>query len=199
MVAAWARAGRQEGQERGITRTRPAWRSAKGMTPAERGTALHSVMQYADFSRAATEPEAELERLVRQECLSRQGAGAVERRHVRRFFGTQLGKMVLQSPDARKERRFTVEIPAREVMEGGGLPPDSTVILQGAVDCTFVFGGKLHIIDFKTDRVKSAEELVAPYREQITLYSRAMEQIDELEIGGLYLYSMHTDGFAVVL
>ena len=76
--------------------------------------------------------------------------------------------------------------------------PDSTVILQGAVDCTFVYGSKLHIIDFKTDRVKSAEELIVPYREQILLYSRAMRQISDMEIGELYLYSMYTDSFVTV-
>lgn len=197
-VAASALAAWQYEQETGITLTRPAWLSAKGMTPAERGTALHNFMQYADFSKAAKKPEAELERLVRQEFLSKPEAEAVELHHVRRFFGTELGKMVLQSPDVRKERRFTVEIPAREVMGEGELSPDSTVILQGAVDCTFVYENRLHIIDFKTDRVKSAEELVLPYREQITLYSRAMAQISEIPVGTLYLYSMYADGFTEV-
>lgn len=198
-VAASALAARQYEQEMGITLTRPAWLSAKGMTPAERGTALHNYMQYADFAAAAADPEAELQRLLRQEFLSKQEAEAVELRHVRRFFRTELGQMVLQSPDVRKERRFTVAIPAGEVMPEEGVPSDSTVILQGAVDCTFVYENELHIIDFKTDRVKSAEELVAPYREQITLYSRAMGQISETPVGKLYLYSMFTDGFVVVL
>lgn len=197
-VAASALATRQYEQEMGITLTRPAWLSAKGMTPAERGTALHNFMQYADFAKAATEPEKELGRLVRQEFLSKQEADAVELCHVRSFFETELGQMVLRSPDVQKERRFTVEIPASEVMKEADVPVNSSVILQGAVDCTFVYEGKLHIIDFKTDRVKSAGELVAPYREQILLYSRAMRQISEAEVGRLYLYSMYTDSFVIV-
>ena len=197
-VAASALAARRYEQEMGITLTRPAWLSAKGMTPAERGTALHNFMQYADFAKAAIKPEAELDRLVREEFLSGQEADAVELCHVRRFFETELGRMVLRSPDVRKERRFTVEIPADEIMKETEVSPDSTVILQGAVDCTFVYGSKLHIIDFKTDRVKSAEELIVPYREQILLYSRAMRQISDMEIGELYLYSMYTDSFVTV-
>ncbi|MBQ2015982.1 MAG: UvrD-helicase domain-containing protein, partial [Clostridia bacterium] len=44
--------------------SRPESLSRHGMTPAERGTCLHKFMQYADFSLAEHDPEAEKQRLV---------------------------------------------------------------------------------------------------------------------------------------
>ena len=41
---------------RDITLSRPAWLGEQGMTPAERGTALHAFMQFADFAAARPRP-----------------------------------------------------------------------------------------------------------------------------------------------
>lgn len=179
--------------------TRPAWLGEKGMTPAERGTALHAYMQYADFQAAAANPQMELERLAAQDFLSEEQAAAVDLGRVNRFFAGALGKKVLASEDVQKERRFTAELPAKDVMEEvAALFAQEKVVLQGAVDCTYVHGGKLHIIDFKTDRVKEAEELLPLYTTQICLYAKAMAQVTGMEIGECALYSMHTGQWVCV-
>lgn len=57
----------QEGTEREhACLSRPAFLIEKGLSPAERGTALHEFMQYADYARAADDLEAEQKRLVRE-------------------------------------------------------------------------------------------------------------------------------------
>ena len=63
------------------------------------------------------------------------------------------------------------------------------MILQGAVDCTFVENGKLHIIDFKTDRTEDMEELWQRYERQLELYAYAMEEVTGWKVGELALYS----------
>lgn len=187
----------QHGQ--GITLPRPAWLGAKGMTPAERGTALHAYMQFADFHAAAKAPETELRRLVEGDFLSPEQAEAVDLRRVHSFFESSLGQKVLSSADVQKERRFTVELPARDVAENVAAAfAEESVVLQGAVDCTFTQNGKLHIIDFKTDRVKRAEDLLPLYSIQLRLYAKAMAQVTGMEIGDCLLYSMHT-GHAVLV
>ena len=50
-------------------------------------------------------------------------------------------------------------------------------------------GGRLHIIDFKTDRVEKMEELWRRYEVQIRLYAFAMEEVTGMEVGELFLYS----------
>lgn len=175
--------------EQGISLSRPAWLGEKGMTPAERGIALHDFMQYADFAAAAKDPAAELERLQRLRFLTPEQAQAVELSRVRKFFTGDLGKRVLKAEYLEKERRFTAEIPAE--MAGEENCPDASVILQGAIDCVFLEGDKLHIIDFKTDKVKDLEELWQRYGTQIRLYAYAMEQVTGMKVGELFLYSTY--------
>mgnify|MGYP002703239460 FL=1 len=111
---------------------------------------------------------------------------------VRAFFRGALGQRVLRSPEVVKERRFTVTIPDYLAM---GLPEEEgkgeRVVLQGAVDCTFLEGGRLHVIDFKTDRVEKVEELWVRYRRQLELYAHAMEQATGQRVGDLVLYSTY--------
>ena len=51
-------------------------------------------------------------------------------------------------------------------------------------------GGRLHIIDFKTDRVQDMEELWDRYETQLQLYGAAMEEVSGYPVGELILYSM---------
>ena len=176
-----------------IALSRPPWLGAKGMTPAQRGTALHAYFQFADFAAAAQDPQGELDRLVAQDYLSPQQGEAVDLRRVGKFFESPLGQRVLRSPQVEKERRFTAVIPAylakpQGELQGAG---EEEVVLQGAVDCTFVEDGKLHIIDFKTDRVTDPQELWDRYGPQIRLYGYAMEEVTGLQVGELSFYSTY--------
>ena len=182
-----------QGAGREIALSRPPWLGAKGMTPAQRGTALHAYFQFADFAAAAQDPQGELDRLVAQDYLSPQQGEAVDLRRVGKFFESPLGQRVLRSPQVEKERRFTAVIPAylakpQGELQGAG---EEEVVLQGAVDCTFVEDGKLHIIDFKTDRVTDPQELWDRYGPQIRLYGYAMEEVTGLQVGELSFYSTY--------
>lgn len=170
----------------------PAWLFSQNLTPAQKGTALHSFMQYADYHAAAEQPQHELERLVERDFLTKEEAAAVDLQQVRRFFTCALGKRVLAAEQVEKERRFTAEIPAGDAYpELTGEQTEAMVVLQGAIDCTFVENSRLYIIDFKTDRIKDMQKLYDLYAIQLRLYAQAMEQISELPLGGCYLYAMH--------
>ena len=60
--------------ERGLRRehwasSRPAFLGKGGLTPAERGTALHQFLQFADWEAARVSPDAELRRLRRMRWI----------------------------------------------------------------------------------------------------------------------------------
>ncbi len=186
-VAASKLAAEEGAGELGLSR--PAWLGEKGMTPAERGIALHEFMQFADFPSAAADPEGELRRLVEKAWLTPEQGEAVDIHRVRAFFQGELGRRVLASREVIKEKRFTVIVPPEMVREG--MESGEEVVLQGAVDCVFSEGGRLHIIDFKTDRVDAVEELWQRYERQIRLYAYAMEQACGCQVGDLILYSTY--------
>ncbi len=179
----------EQGGSRELNLSRPAWLGQQGLTPAQRGIALHEFMQFADFHAASQDPAAEVKRMADQASLSPEQAAAVDLHRVRAFFQDPLGQRVLASPEVVKERRFTAVIPARLAQPGLTAGQDEAVILQGAVDCTFLEGGRLHIIDFKTDRVEDMEELWQRYSVQLRLYAFAMEQVTGQSVGEMILYS----------
>lgn len=166
--------------------------SAKGLTPAERGTALHNFMQFADFSAASKDPEAELKRLIEQSYLTEAQANAVDLTRVEKFFTGPLGQRVLHADRVYKEQRFIVSIPAGLTDKTlSGEDAAQPMILQGAVDCMFEENGSLYILDFKTDRCYNKQELWERYGPQLTLYKEAMTRVMNKEVNDTVLYSFY--------
>jgi len=50
-------------------------------------------------------------------------------------------------------------------------------LLQGIIDVFWIEGDKLVLLDYKTDRVKTPEELVNRYKTQLDLYAQALCRI----------------------
>lgn len=187
------------GEEESLILPRPSFMSSMGLTPAERGTALHAYMQFCDFEKAAEDPAAELERLVELGFVTGEQGRAVDLNNVRRFLSSQLGLRIRASETVFKEQRFTVNIPAYMLPEG---PMDelgnTPVVLQGAIDCWFEEKDKLYIVDFKTDAVKDMEELKTRYTLQLLLYKKALEELVDKPVGGCYIYSLRTGEYIAV-
>ena len=170
--------------------SRPAFLEEKGMTPAERGTALHAYLQYADYAKAAEDPKAELDRLVAEKYITPAQAQAVDLARAETFFAGGLMRRIAASPRCEREVRFNVEISAgslRPELE----PPMSgeKIVLQGAADLLFEEDGELVLVDFKTDRIRDPEELWSRYRGQLALYRGAFERIAGKPVKECLLYS----------
>ena len=150
-----------------------------GLTPAQRGTALHLVMQYIDFERAETAEgvAAEIHRLVDQAFLTPQQGEAVDPERIAAFFSSDLGRELMASTSLRREFKFSILVPAADYYQEA--EPEEQVLLQGVVDCYFETLEGITVVDFKTDRVtrRTVAERAEEYRPQLTAYSRALEEI----------------------
>ena len=171
---------------------RPAFLQGEKLTSAEKGTALHAFMQYADFAAAREDIGAQLKRLTDEGYLTQAQADSIDMDKAKRFIDSELVTQCLQADTVYKEYRFNVRIPAKLV------DPDidealrkETVILQGAVDLAFVEGGKLVIVDYKTDRVKDPDMLKERYASQLLLYKDAMEECLGIPVKECLIYSIH--------
>lgn len=180
----------QEFSAKNFARAKPDFLSQNGLTPAERGTALHKYMQYADFKTAENNPKQELERMTQQGLLSEEEAKVIPLEKVKTFFSSPLYQRMKNSPEIMREKQFNIAMPA------GYFNPDLTgeaakepTLMQGVVDAAFVENGKIVILDYKTDHVKSGEELAAMYTDQLHIYEYAMREITGLEVSELVLYS----------
>ena len=172
--------------------SKPAFLSKSGLTPTERGTALHKFMQYADFKNAKTNPESEVERLYEFEYISRAEADVIDIQRVQKFVSTDLFNRILTSDKLYREQRFLLDVKAGYIYpELSKTAKDQTVIVQGAVDCMFEEGDHIVIIDFKTDRTTDEAFLLTHYSEQLKTYSVAAEKMLGKPVSECYIYSLH--------
>ena len=180
------------GEEMAGSLSRPAFLSHKGMTPAERGTALHTYMQFARYEDACLNPGQERERLVEEGFLTKEQGDAVELLRVSKFFAGKLGKRILSSKNVMRETRFMAELPAKEVKpELTGEMAEEPVVLQGVVDCIFEENDGLVLVDYKTDRIREPEELWKRYETQLKLYARAVSDMMGMRVKECLLYSFY--------
>ena len=161
------------------TLRRPVFEGQRPLTPAQRGTALHMVMQYLDFGHTASlaEIEDEISRLVLGQYITPQQGAAVDPADILDFFQSDLGQRLQKSPRVEREFKFSLLVPAVDYYDEA--EPGEEVLLQGVVDCWFTeTDGAATVVDFKTDRVNehTVEQRAGDYRPQLDAYTRALSQ-----------------------
>lgn len=87
----------------------------------------------------------------------------------------------------RREQPFVMGIDADRVSKE--YPADETVLIQGIIDAFFIEEGKIVIVDYKTDHVKTPEELIKRYRIQLDYYGEALGNMLKMEVGAKILWS----------
>lgn len=162
-----------------------------GLQGAVRGTAVHKIMQIMDFQKGADNPEAEIQRLLSEGRLTQAEADAISPDSLLAFFASPLYQRMLSAEKLYREKQLFVEIGSlhlpEDFLEMVAAGNDS--ILIGTVDVVFRDADGWVIVDYKTDRGKSAEALAEHYRMQVLLYQRAMEVILGEPVREAYLYS----------
>ncbi len=158
---------------------RPVFAGVRPLTPAQKGTALHMVMQYLDYNRTNSFSEIadEVTRLVEGQYITPQQGDAVNPADILAFFRSELGTRLRRSPRVEREFKFSLLVPAADYYPEAAAGEE--VLLQGVVDCWFTEeDGTVTVADFKTDRV--GEDAVAgraeDYRPQLDAYTRALAQ-----------------------
>ena len=63
------------------------------------------------------------------------------------------------------------------------------VLIQGIIDAYFEEDGEIIVLDYKTDSVQTEAELKDRYREQLRLYTKALEQIIRKKVKEQIIYS----------
>lgn len=171
----------------------PPWLAGEeaAVSGAQRGTALHKALQY--ITPAADQTTATLRReidaFVRQGLLSREEAKLVYVPVLAAFCQSDIGRRMAESPELHREYPFTV------LLAGGDpLPETETgeqILIQGVIDCLFREDDAWILVDYKSDRLETADAFRSRYAIQLALYKRAVEQITHRPVEEMYIYSLH--------
>lgn len=169
--------------------SRPSFMEEGGLTAAQRGTALHKFLQFSDYKSAANNPRAERDRLVSMGFLSEQEGKSLDFTRVKSFFTSDLGKQILSAENVWREYKFAKLVPASRYAPDIEKAENEEVLIQGIADCIFEHDGKLVIVDYKTDRVETPEELVSRYKHQMEVYCEALSECLGMAVEKTVLYS----------
>ncbi len=171
----------------------PPWLAGEeaAVSGAQRGTALHKALQYitpaADQTTATLRHE--IDAFVRQGLLSREEAKLVYVPALAAFCQSDIGRRMAESPELHREYPFTV------LLAGGDpLPETETgeqILIQGVIDCLFREDDAWILVDYKSDRLETADAFRSRYAVQLALYKRAVEQITHRPVEETYIYSLH--------
>ncbi len=162
-------------------------REQTGLTPAEKGSATHLVLQYLDFQNSGV--PAQIAALAEKGLLTAQQAQAVDVPALERLLASPLAREVRQSPRCLREYRFTLLVPAREYDPQAS--EEDAILLQGVADLCFETEGGLTVVDFKTDHVFTPQEITdraERYRPQLEAYSLALTRVLEAPVTRRVLY-----------
>ncbi|UOQ43481.1 helicase-exonuclease AddAB subunit AddA [Halobacillus salinarum] len=154
------------------------------LTAAEKGSALHAVMQHIPFTHAYSNQEVEefVEHLVLKEILRREEADVINTEAVAAFFQSSVGKLAIEAAFVEREVPFSLVLPAQDVYsEWEEEASKEQVFIQGVIDALIPYQDGWLLLDYKTDKLAGtsvdADELSARYRTQVGLYATALEKI----------------------
>jgi ATP-dependent helicase/nuclease subunit A len=169
----------------------------QGLSAADRGIAMHSVMQHMNLSNVSTSEKVrgQIDNMVIRQFITNDMAKAINPFKIFKFFQSSVGKRALEAYNKGvlyREIPFSVRIEAAEVDKE--LPKDiyheEQILLQGVIDCYFEEAEELIILDYKTDYVgeEGVEPVKKKYEVQLKYYSEALEKITGKKVKGRYLY-----------
>lgn len=165
----------------------------EGPAGAVRGTIYHRVLECMDLKEQVTEEslKQQIKAMVQSRKLTPREAEAVKLFQLERFAASSIGKRMGAADrrgTLRREQPFVVGIPAAEVMEGW--PEEEMILVQGIMDAYFEENGSLVLVDYKTDRIFSGQELAKKYGRQLELYAGALERLSGKKVSEKIIYSL---------
>lgn len=158
------------------------------VTGAQWGTLMHEAMQWLPVKKYTQQSITDmLDSLQAEGKFSDEERSLLSDRSLYGFFNSDLGRRLIAS------ERVERELPFSMLFDGNRVYPDvekgERLFLQGIIDTAFVEDGQWVLVDYKTDRVKSGDELIRRYKIQMDLYKEALERLTNMPVKASYIYS----------
>ena len=161
---------------------------------ALRGTAMHRYMECFDFSNPEYENsiDLQLKQMEEKGLITPEQKALLKMDILREFFKSDLASRMNKAAMANnlyQEKAFVMgQTPKMLFLDED---EEQTILVQGIIDVFFRESDGIVLLDYKTDRVKSENELVSLYERQLQIYADAIEGSFNEKVKELLLYSFH--------
>lgn len=162
------------------------------LSGASRGTAYHRLLELLNFGKDYDEIGLvkAVDKFGEEGRMTQEMKDCIQTKDILTFLSCDLGlrmKEAARSGKLWKEQPFVLGVDASEVY------PDEQegelLLVQGIIDVYFEEEDGLVVLDYKTDRVSKAEELVERYHGQLDYYGKALEKITGKRVKEKWIYS----------
>ncbi len=170
---------------------------------AQKGTATHLVMQFANFERMKkTGVREELATLVREGFIDEKSAELVIVKDVEKFLDSSFFARLCNSDKLWREFRFNLLLDASLLAEDEEQKRElqgEQMLVQGVIDGFFAEGDNVVLFDYKTDYLTAQElanealaqeKLSRRHAQQLCYYKMALTRIFGKDINEVYIYSL---------
>ncbi len=197
---------------------RPDFASDDGnLTPAERGTAIHEFLQFADFEALEKEAavkgfmhltdfylleknfEEEKQRLVKYGHITSKQAAVIKKDDIDAFLNSGIYCEMKNAVDIKRERKFLISIEDLELDDEFSKQYNGTDgMLNGIMDMVIEKENSVILVDYKTDKVENVDKLATTYGKQLLLYKKALEKIQDKPVEAAIIYSFYKKAEVIV-
>ena len=161
------------------------------MSGSSRGSAYHRVMELLRLDTVSRgEIAAQMKEFVAAGKMPEEYMTCVSESKLMEFLNTPEAQRMREADERGllyREQPFVLGLPAREVKEE--FPEGETVLIQGIIDVFWEESGGVTVLDYKTDRVDSAQELVRRYQTQLDWYGEALTRMTGKPVTQKLIYS----------
>jgi ATP-dependent helicase/nuclease subunit A len=165
----------------------------KKLTGKKRGDAYHKMMELLDFKAGNFKQQMQ----NHKSRFTEEEFAAIEHEKIEAFFASPLGKRASASAKICKEFKLCTEINLSEL----GCPAEYDVLfegekpfVQGIADMFFYEDENIILVDYKTNRNISSENLIRQYRKQLEIYARAIGEMTGSKVSEKWIYSFELGG-----
>ena len=175
--------------EKKISFDLPDFSTKEKVTGAEIGSATHELMQRIDLSQQPT--LASLTETLKQVQTSPAVRDKINLSKILAFFDTPLGQEILANTGhLYREQPFSMLKRDQKSQED--------FVVRGILDGYLLYGDRIVLFDYKTDRYDEPSQLIDRYRGQLALYGEALSRAYSIENIEKYLILLGKDEVQVV-
>lgn len=151
----------------------------------EVGNAYHGIMERVDYL-ADNDVNAILTELVLSGKVSPDVAKVVDVSKIN-YAISVVKNMMLPNTKLLKEQQFIIRDKHCNLVKTSS--DDTLVMVQGVIDLVLINDNGCVLIDFKTNKVSTEDDLIQKYKLQIDLYAKAISEATNKKVTSKYLYS----------
>jgi ATP-dependent helicase/nuclease subunit A len=190
--------------------------SDKKLFGAERGTVYHKIMEliydnngaradafqgtddstgnkvdkFTSYDERLKTPGSWIEYLEETGMLADGAGDCVNTEDITAFCSSSVGlrmKTAMEAGHLHRESQFMMGVSSERIDKE--LPPEELVLIQGIIDVWFEEDDGIVLLDYKTDKVRSGDELIHRYKVQLDYYQEALERITGKKVKERIIYS----------